>query len=202
MKGISREIPLSSNTFNQEIEITQGENTIILLAGVDLSKQSNWAKNGATLIRTVNGDFAASKLLVTLTWDQDKTDVDLYITEPNGETMWYSDTETSSNLKLDVDDVNGYGPEHGTLTESARAVGTVQEGNYIVRVHYYSDHSNEFVPATGHVNIVINEGTEDQVEKTVPFRLLQENSSNDAPGSIGSDWADIAVVDVKNGVIH
>jgi uncharacterized protein YfaP (DUF2135 family) len=201
VKGFSREIPLDgSNNFSQEIEISEGDNTIVLIAGADLQTESNWIRNGAVLVRDVVGNFAVTKLLVTLTWDQNYADVDLYITDPNGETMWYANGETSSGVTLDVDDTDGYGPEHGTLTTESASTGVVLDGNYIVRVHYYDDHGAG--PATGHVNIVVNEGTEQQVTKTIPFKLNTYDYGNDAPGSIGSDWADIAVVDVVHGIIH
>ncbi len=203
VKGVGREIPVNGGNFDKEIEISHGPNTIVLLAGVDTRHQSNWAKNGATLIRTVEGAFEASRMLVTLTWGQDNTDVDLYITEPEGETMWYSNDVTASGLTLDVDDTNGYGPEHGTLTEGASTTGTVQEGNYNIRVHYFSDHvSDSTIPVSGHVNIVLNEGEENQVEKSIPFSISLDNSSNDNPGSTGADWVDIAVVDINNSVIN
>jgi hypothetical protein len=199
-KGFIREIPLDNKSFNQPIEISQGENTIVLIAGVDFSRQSNWAKDSAILIRNVMGDFTVSKLLVTLTWDQDDSDVDLYITDPAGDTMWYGNHQTPSGVTLDVDDVDGYGPEHGTLTLESASTSQILEGNYIVRVHYYDDHGAGI--ATGHINIVVNEGTDHQVEKTVPFTINIDDYNNDAPGSMGSDWVDIAVVDVANGVIH
>jgi uncharacterized protein YfaP (DUF2135 family) len=99
-----------------------------------------------------------------------------------------------------VDDVDGYGPEHGTLTLESASTSQILEGNYVVRVHYYDDHGAGI--ATGHVNIVVNEGTDHQVEKTVPFTINVSDYRNYSPGSTGSDWVDIAVVDVANGVIH
>jgi len=202
VKGIGREISVNGGQFNQEIEISNGTNTIVLLAGVDMQQQSNWAKNGATLIRNVEGVFEASRMLVTLTWGQDNTDIDLYITEPQGETMWYSNQSTSDGLNLDFDNTSGYGPEHGTLTEGASTVGAVQDGTYKVRVHYYSDHRTGSVPITGHVNIVLNVGEDNQVEKTIPFGISVDNSSNDSPGDSGADWIDIATVDINNNVIN
>ena len=58
-------------------------------------------------------------------------DVDLYVTEPSGETAWYSSQTTSNGLALDFDNRSGYGPEHITLTTSTG--GVVVPGEYNVR---------------------------------------------------------------------
>ncbi len=199
VKGVGREIPVTDGNFNTSIEVSNGESTIVLLAGVDISNQSNWYKNGATLIRNFEGVLAASRLLVTLTWNQNNTDVDLYITEPDGETMWYSDQLTSNGLTLDFDNTSGWGPEHGTL--EAASSSTALDGLYTIRVHYFSDY-NAGVAASGSVNIVINEGTEDQKVATVPFQISVDDLSANGPGGTGASWADIATVDIINGVIN
>lgn len=75
-------------------------------------------------------------LRATLTWNTNGTDVDFWITDPNGEKCYYANRTTSSGLTLDTDDTNGYGPENIT-TES------IIPGDYLVQVHYYSDHDSE-----------------------------------------------------------
>ena len=202
VKGVGRQIAVANGSFNDTVEISNGDNTLVLLAGVDIGSQSNWYQNAATLIRTVKGAIPVTNLLVTLTWDQAETDVDLYITEPEGETMWYGSTRTTNGLALDIDDTTGFGPEHGTLAtgiESASS-GTVLPGDYIVRVHYYSDDGLN-VPATGKVTIVINEGEDNQEIAETNFSISTDNSSEDGPGNTGASWADIAIVDIVNGVI-
>jgi uncharacterized protein YfaP (DUF2135 family) len=200
VKGVGRQIALNADgTFSSQIEVGSGENTLVFLAGVDISNQSNWYLNGATLIRTIEGDIAQSRLLVTLTWDQNGTDVDLYITEPGGETMWYSNRLTTNGLELDFDNVTGFGPEHGTLEVEG---DTVEDGFYVVRVHYYSDHDTDLA-ATGNVTIVVNEGSENQVFENFNFSIPNSNPFAHGPGGCcsGPTWVDIAVVDVVNGII-
>jgi len=75
-------------------------------------------------------------LRATLTWNTNGTDVDFWITDPNGEKCYYGNRTTASGLTLDTDDTNGYGPENIT-TES------IIPGDYLVQVHYYSDHDSE-----------------------------------------------------------
>lgn len=73
-------------------------------------------------------------LRVTLTWDTNGTDVDLWVTDPNGEKCYWANSYTASGLNLDVDDRNGYGPENITTSN-------IIPGDYLVQVHYWSDHN-------------------------------------------------------------
>lgn len=198
VKGVGRQLPVTNGTFNNVIELSNGVNTIVALAGVDASLENNWFEDAPTLIRDVEGTLPPAHLLVTLTWEQNETDVDLYITEPEGETMWYGGSRTSNGLELDIDDTTGFGPEHGTLEVGPNS--QVLEGEYIVRVHYFSD-DGLGVDATGRVTIIINEGEIDQNTLSLRYRIVDDNSSESGPGSTGSSWVDIAKVDLINGTI-
>lgn len=206
VKGVGRQLSVSNGTFDNVIEISSGTNTIVALAGVDASQENNWFRDAPTLIREVTGTLPPAKLLVTLTWEQNETDVDLYITEPDpdgdgpltGETMWYGGSRTSNGLELDIDDTTGFGPEHGTL--EIGGTNRTLDGEYLVRLHYFSDDGLN-VDATGRITIVINEGEVGQKTLSLRFRIADDNSSDAGPGGTGTSWLDIARVDVVNGVI-
>jgi len=198
VKGVGRQLPVTNGNFNNVVELSNGINTIVALAGVDASLENNWFENAPTVIRDVEGTLPPAHLLVTLTWEQNETDVDLYITEPEGETMWYGGSRTANGLELDIDDTTGFGPEHGTLEVGANS--QVLEGEYVVRVHYFSD-DGLGVDATGRVTIVINEGEIDQNTLSLRYRIVDDNSSQSGPGETGSSWVDIAKVDLINGTI-
>lgn len=202
VKGVPQTVPVSEGAFNATIPIASGENTITLLAGVDIRNQSNWYANAATLIRTVQGTLTETKLLITLTWNQNNSDVDLYVTEPaaSGQTAWYSNMTTSNGLNLDFDNVTGYGPEHITLVTLGGS-GTVLAGEYVIRVHYFEDKSTAGQSVSGNVSIVLNEGTPQQVMKNKSFAINTANYANDEPGSTGVDWVDIGTVNLINGTI-
>jgi uncharacterized protein YfaP (DUF2135 family) len=199
VKGVWQTVPVSSGSFDAEIPVSFGDNTIVLLAGVPIANQSNWYKNSALLFRDIEGTLAATDLLTTLSWDQNDTDVDLYVTDPAGDTAWYSTDGTTSGLVLDFDNTSGYGPEHITLT--ADTSGEVLDGTYTISVHYYSNHREENSLASGRVSIVVNEGEENQAAETVSFSFSTDDSGNDDPGSTGPDWVEIADVDIVNGII-
>ena len=70
---------------------------------------------------------------VTLTWDN-ATDVDLHVTEPNGEEIWYRNTRSNTGGQLDVDDTNGFGPENIFWPENS-----APRGEYRVEVVYFDE---------------------------------------------------------------
>jgi hypothetical protein len=92
---------------------------------------------------------------IRLNWTTDVTDVDLHLLAPggqmwtcagdcyfsNGQPEWGDPADFRDNPFLDVDDVDGFGPENINL--EAPAAGT-----YRVLVHYWSDHGGRNPDAT------------------------------------------------------
>jgi len=75
-------------------------------------------------------------ITATLTWGNEP-DVDLHVYEPNGTHVYWRNKSGSSGL-LDVDDVDGEGPEHYSVLCGSASVGQfLQEGTYRVGVNYY-----------------------------------------------------------------
>ena len=89
-------------------------------------------------------------LHVRLAWDTDLTDVDLHLLSPggqmwtcegdcyfaNGNPNWGDPNRFEDDPFLDVDDVDGFGPENINLEDPA-------PGTYRVIVHYWDDHDGE-----------------------------------------------------------
>ena len=202
VKGIPQSVATSPGAFSATIPIANGDNSVVLLAGVNIAQQSNWYPNAATLVLDVTGSLPATKLLTTLTWNQDNTDVDLYVTEPSpsNQTAWFANLQTSNRLTLDFDNTGGFGPEHTTLTTTGTNPGIVLPGLYTIKVHYYSDHGSGQT-VTGSVSIVLNEGTTTQLFQTQPFTIFVSNSENASPGATGSDWVTIGTVNVAGNAI-
>jgi len=78
-----------------------------------------------------------------LSWDN-TSDQDLYVTDPTGETIYYSNESSSSGGQLDRDDVDGFGPENIFWTDNA------PNGTYNVRVNDYDYTSS---PTTFYVTV-------------------------------------------------
>jgi uncharacterized protein YfaP (DUF2135 family) len=202
VKGVQQTVMTSNGSFSATIPIGNGDNPVILLAGEFASDQSNWYPNAATLIFDVTGTLPPTTLLATLTWDQNNTDADLYVTEPapSSQTAWWGNLQTTNLLTLDFDNTTGYGPEHTTLTTTGANPGTALPGLYTITVHYYSDHGTGQT-ITGEVTIVVNEGMSNQAQGSQLFSLDTSNDNNYAPGSTGPDWAAIGTVDLVHGTI-
>ncbi|MDD4310628.1 MAG: hypothetical protein PHO32_09625, partial [Candidatus Cloacimonetes bacterium] len=126
------DINVTNGSFSQAIvlsgSLAQVQHTVRVIA----------ISGGLTAENTMsfNSLVPVMALRATLTWDTNGTDVDFWITDPNDEKCYYSNPVTESGLTLDVDDTNGYGPENITTQN-------IIPGDYIVKVHYFSDHDSE-----------------------------------------------------------
>jgi uncharacterized membrane protein YgcG len=70
-------------------------------------------------------------LVVVITWNTDRTDVDLHVTDPRGEECFYQHTRTAIGGTITRDVTQGFGPE---MFRVAKPVA----GDYAVRVHYFA----------------------------------------------------------------
>ncbi len=108
-----------------EIElITLAElNSIIARSNValDLSRMD------ARLMKNLPLDLRA-----VLSWDADNTDIDLWVTDPNGEKAYYSNRLTYQGGRMSQDFTGGYGPEEFSLK-------TAKPGKYKVEAQYFRD---------------------------------------------------------------
>jgi len=135
---------------------------------------------------SLNVDLDTSVMLVTLTWDKDDTDLDLYVIDPGGDYSCFYNEETADGGELDIDITEGYGPEHWTLS-SNDTIRWNQE-YYTVRVHYYSDHGNG---GTNYkLSVLLYEGSNREVEYIKTGYLSANSEENDSPTGIGADWAE------------
>lgn len=77
-------------------------------------------------------DTGAGDVQVTLTWDTE-ADLDLWVTDPLGELIYFGNSSSNSGGQLDRDDVDGFGPEN-IFWPAEQA----PEGQYTVQVDYFS----------------------------------------------------------------
>ena len=76
-----------------------------------------------------------SDLRVTISWNTDATDVDLWVIEPDGTKCFYQHNRTRSGGELSQDQTQGYGPERYQIAKA-------QPGEYTIIVHYFRPNPN------------------------------------------------------------
>ncbi len=98
-------------------------------------------------------------LRVTISWNTDDTDVDLWVIEPDGTKCYYGHQKTKNGGELTQDVTQGYGPERYQMIKAV-------PGEYAIKVHYYSGPRNPQIAET-HVNVVVrrNAGTPQEVSQ-------------------------------------
>lgn len=104
-------------------------------------------------------------LRVVLTWDADNTDIDLWVTDPNGEKAYYGHRLTYQGGRMSLDFTGGYGPEEFSLKRA-------KPGKYKVEAQYYGDRQQTVAgPATLQVRLTTKFGMPGQQDQTVTLRL-------------------------------
>ncbi len=102
---------------------------------------------------------------VYLSWDTDRTDVDLWVEVPGGEKVFYERKEAKTGEALFDDVTSGYGPE--SFTAHAARPGTYQ-----VKVNYYGTSRSVFTEARGEVVVILHEGTAQEQRHVLPYQLF------------------------------
>jgi uncharacterized protein YfaP (DUF2135 family) len=136
----------SDGYFSQEVGIRSGANTIRISA-ISLAED--------TAEVNVTGDFSSEALWTKLSWNTDLNDIDLHLVPVEGanglrDDCYYGHMVSEWGAVLDVDDVNGYGPEHITAA-------TLPDGKYKLFVYYYSTHG-QMTAAVVSVLVSVNGG--------------------------------------------
>lgn len=109
---------------------------------------------------------------VYLTWDTDRTDVDLWVTTPEGERVWYEHKQGKNGAALHDDVTTGYGPESFTAKRALPGV-------YGISVNYFGGRRGAFPEARGEVVVVLDEGRPTEERRTFPYRLFAEKETVD-----------------------
>ena len=104
-------------------------------------------------------------LRVVLSWDADLTDVDLWVTEPNGEKCDFSHNRTRMGGRLSRDFTQGYGPEEYVLRRG-------MSGVYQIQANYYGSSQQTLTgPATVLATVFTNFGRPDEDRQTLTVRV-------------------------------
>jgi len=133
INNYDQDISVADGSFLQAVSITSGENTLQVRAN---SPEGN---TGLSELITCVGTFPAPDIEVTLAWNTPTSDLDLHLWTPLGEHCFYGNMNTSEGF-LDIDDVEGYGPE--TFTAESAILGA-----YVLMVNSWTLDRDEFADA-------------------------------------------------------
>lgn len=107
-------------------------------------------------------------LRVVLRWDLNDTDIDLHVTDPNGEEVYYSHRLSYQGGAISRDFTAGYGPEEFILRKP-------KPGTYEVAVNYYGSRLAKLTRgATLNLSLQTGFGTAAAHEQTINLRLLEQ----------------------------
>jgi hypothetical protein len=104
-------------------------------------------------------------LRVVLSWDADNTDIDLHVTDPDGQVAYYGQPRTRQGGRMSADFTGGYGPEEFALRRP-------KPGLYTVRAHFFGHRQQLLAPATSlMLRLTTGFGTAAEKEQRVMLRL-------------------------------
>ncbi len=105
---------------------------------------------------------------VVLTWDANDCDIDLWVSDPNGEVASYNFPLTSQGGRMSRDFTGGYGPEEFLLRAP-------KPGTYRVKIDYFGDSRQSALgPVTAQLRLITGFGTRAQAEKRLTVRLEEK----------------------------
>ena len=110
-------------------------------------------------------------LRVVLAWDSDNSDMDLWVTDPNGERCYYGNKNTYQGGLLSDDFTGGYGPEEFVLKDA-------KPGKYKVEANFFGDRQQIVTGATT-LSMMFSTGwgTKRQNDQTVTLRLTGKSET-------------------------
>ncbi|WP_312787057.1 DUF2135 domain-containing protein, partial [Stenotrophomonas indicatrix] len=104
-------------------------------------------------------------LRVVLAWDADNSDMDLWVTDPNGERAYYGNRLTYQGGQMSQDFTGGYGPEQFSLRNA-------KPGKYKVEANYFGSRQQLVTGATTlMLRLTTHWGTPKQKDQMVTMRL-------------------------------
>ncbi len=110
---------------------------------------------------------------VVMNWNKDDTDIDLYVTDPNGDVCFYSHRATEIGGRMSDDVTRGFGPEQFMLKKAIK-------GKYKIESNFYGESQMTLSgPTTISVEIYLMYSSGKEVRKLITFQNDKPNSGKD-----------------------
>ncbi len=119
-----------------------------------------------------------SDIRIVVDWNTQATDMDLWVDEPNGERVIYSDQRSSSGGHLSDDMTAGYGPEQYFIR-------TAPPGEYVIRMNTYAtDRLNPNGATNVTARITRNFGRSNQTEELIDLEIMPDKGGERLVGKV------------------
>lgn len=118
-----------------------------------------------------------ARIRIILGWDDDQAEVDLHVVTPDGQHAFWADPVLSNSGGLDVDSVDGAGPEMFSMTaplHGAYHVYVNYWGNFGSEGYHFDESTRKRDVITTDVTLVFDENTPREKRETfsVPLRKI------------------------------
>ena len=115
---------------------------------------------------------------VVMNWNMNNTDIDLWVTDPNGEKCFYSHSTTEIGGRISEDFTEGFGPEQFMLKKGIK-------GKYKIQIDYYSDTQATLAGQTTIMaEIYLHYGTAKEERKIVTLQMQKDKEGEVFIGEI------------------
>lgn len=125
----------------------------------------------------VNPTRTQAKIRVILAWDDKQAELDLHVITPDGQHAFFANPVLKGGGGMDVDSVDGAGPEMFSVTAPVRGIYKVYLnywGNFGPGGYHFDEKTREIPVITARVTLVFNENTTREKRETfvVPVRKI------------------------------
>jgi hypothetical protein len=127
---------------------------------------------GERLEQLSAGGTGEDDLRITIAWNTDATDVDLWVIEPDGTKVFYRARKSPSGGELSDDMTQGYGPERYRIKKA-------KPGEYRIIAHYYSPNPNLIAGET-HVTATVIRNADTPAETSEKFDVVLKKHDQQA----------------------
>lgn len=183
VNGIAASVPMNADgRYTAQAVMTLGQNLIRVQGTNGATPTTNALSitlEGVASTQAGHNALIASRVAFVLRWDTNNTDIDIYSTDKNNQTIWYTNrTVGPGNLDFDVQ--KGYGPE--VISYRATGDDLYVNGLFELDVHYYGGYGATHFT----LDVILNE-TEGGNLRVLRFEsstpLTQGNASGGAGGN-------------------
>jgi uncharacterized protein YfaP (DUF2135 family) len=119
---------------------------------------------------------------VSLNWNKDNTDIDLWVTDPNGEKCMYSHKSTEIGGRLSDDFTGGFGPEQFLLKKAIK-------GTYKIETNFFGENQVSVSgPTSLMAEIFINYASGKQERQLVVFNKSKKSNTGNGDGVLIAEF--------------